>query len=208
VSLHCSAGYVSVGQHRLERGLKGAGREDSSYCQARQTLEVLAGCVRYSWPVIPTGASGSGKSALVSLLAQLCGRQLAVLSLTQNTDTMELLGGFEQSDASRSLGGLKDRLRPLALLPPATFHCQYDSQVASFLQQLCQGAQVGQVVSSLVALQEQYRGQVGKGMGRVGVESFLALQTTAVRELIHKMWIKKRFFFVFFLLKPSLSGKR
>ena len=75
-----------------------------------ETLEVLAGCVEYSWPVVLTVASRSGKSALVSLLAQLCGRQLTVLSFTLSMDTMELLGGFEQSDASRSLGGLKERL--------------------------------------------------------------------------------------------------
>ena len=54
--------------------------------------------------------------------------------------------------------------------------------MAWFLQQLCQGAQGGQVVRSLAALQEQYREQVEEGRGRVGVESFLALQTAAVRE--------------------------
>ena len=40
------------------------------------------------------------------------------------------------------------------------------------------------MVSSLVALQEQYREQVEEGRGRVGVESFLALQTAAVREQV------------------------
>ena len=39
-------------------------------------------------------------------------------------------------------------------------------------------------MSSLVALQEQYREQVEEGRGRVGVESFLALQTAAVREQV------------------------
>ena len=38
------------------------------------------------------------------------------------------------------------------------------------------------MVRSLAALQEQYREQVEEGRGRVGVESFLALQTAAVRE--------------------------
>ena len=66
----------------------------------------------------------------------------------------------------------------------ATFHCQYGSQVASLLQQLCHGGQVGQVASSLAALQEQYREQVEEGRGKVGVESFLALQTVAVREQV------------------------
>ena len=43
---------------------------------------------------------------------------------------------------------------------------------------------MGQVVRSLAALQEQYRGQVEEGRGRVGEESFLALQTAAVREQV------------------------
>ena len=43
---------------------------------------------------------------------------------------------------------------------------------------------MAQVVSSLAALQEQYREQVEVGRGRVGVESFLALQTAAVREQV------------------------
>ena len=77
------------------------------------------------------------------------------------------------------------RLLSLALLPPAPgYQYQYGSQVASLLQQLCQGAQVALVVSSLVALKKQYRGQVEEGRGRVGVESFLALQTAAVREQV------------------------
>ena len=43
---------------------------------------------------------------------------------------------------------------------------------------------MGQVVRSLAALQEQFRGQVEEGKGRVGEESFLALQTAAVREQV------------------------
>ena len=57
----------------------------------------------------------------------------------------------------------------------ATFHCHYGSQVAFLLQQLYQGGELWQVVSSLAALQEQYRVQVEEGGGRVGVERFLAL---------------------------------
>ena len=60
------------------------------------SLELLAGCVKQGWPVVLTGEAGTGKSSLVQLLAALCSRPLAVLSLTHATDTMELLGGFEQ----------------------------------------------------------------------------------------------------------------
>ena len=99
VLLHYSVGYERVGQYRLERTAKPGGD-----------------CVKYSWPVILTSASGSGKFALVSLLAQLCGRQLAVLSLTHSTDAMVLFGGFEQTDSIRSQAGLRDRVLAWARL--------------------------------------------------------------------------------------------
>ena len=68
VSLHCSPDYVSIGQHRLERGAGGRSLQGGLQLLPGQA-ESLAGCVRYRWPVVLTGASGSGKSALVSLLA-------------------------------------------------------------------------------------------------------------------------------------------
>ena len=71
VSLHCSPDYVSIGQHRLERGAGGRSLQGGLLLLPGQAerMEVLAGRVRYRWPVVLTGASGSGKSALVSLLA-------------------------------------------------------------------------------------------------------------------------------------------
>lgn len=40
--------------------------------------------------------SGSGKTAVVKTLAQLCGHELRVLSVNSAMDTIEILGGFEQ----------------------------------------------------------------------------------------------------------------
>lgn len=40
--------------------------------------------------------SGCGKTSLVKTLAQLCGRELRVLSVNAAMDTIEILGGFEQ----------------------------------------------------------------------------------------------------------------
>ena len=69
-------------------------------------MEVLAGCVRQEWPVVITGQSRVGKTAIVHLLAQLVGTKFQTLSLNGSTDTMELLGGFEQADMDRSVGDL------------------------------------------------------------------------------------------------------
>ena len=63
----------------------------------------------------------------------------------------------------------------------ATFHCQYGSQVASLLQHLCQGGELWQAVSSLAALQEQYRQLVEVGRGRVGLEALASLVTVVRR---------------------------
>ena len=75
--------------------------------------------------------------------------------------------------------------QPLALgsypLHLATFHCLYGSQVTFLLQQLYQGGELWQAVSSLAALQEQYRGQVEVGRGRVGVETLASLVTVVRR---------------------------
>jgi len=42
------------------------------------------------------GASSSGKSSIVRLLAELTGHTLHVLPMSSAMDTTELLGGFEQ----------------------------------------------------------------------------------------------------------------
>ena len=81
---------------------------------------------------------------------------------------------------------LGHRLLPPALLPPAPVHLPLPIRQPGGLPPTAAlpGWQEGQVVISLVALQEQYREQVEEGRGRVGVESFLALQTAAVREQV------------------------
>lgn len=42
------------------------------------------------------GNSGSGKTSVVQVVAQLCNKELDVLSVNSAMDTMEILGGFEQ----------------------------------------------------------------------------------------------------------------
>lgn len=42
------------------------------------------------------GPSNSGKSTVIRCLAELTGHKLLEFPMNSNTDTMELLGGFEQ----------------------------------------------------------------------------------------------------------------
>ncbi|GMH33343.1 hypothetical protein BSKO_01177 [Bryopsis sp. KO-2023] len=70
----------------------------SRHCQA---LECVATCVSHGWSCLLVGSSCSGKNSIVRVLAQLCGRPLVEIALTQGTDTSDLLGGFEQMEVER-----------------------------------------------------------------------------------------------------------
>ena len=64
-------------------------------------LEAVAHCVQRGWMSILVGASASGKTTIVQMLAALSGNRLRQAALTAATDTSELLGSFEQRDPSR-----------------------------------------------------------------------------------------------------------
>ncbi|MCO5578538.1 hypothetical protein L7F22_032381 [Adiantum nelumboides] len=61
-------------------------------------LEALAECVRMAWPAILCGPSQSGKTSLVRYMARLTGNELEELRMSSGTDTLDVLGGFEQID--------------------------------------------------------------------------------------------------------------
>ncbi|WFC94542.1 hypothetical protein MBRA1_001174 [Malassezia brasiliensis] len=61
-------------------------------------LEAAADAVRLGWLTIVVGGAGAGKSAFVHLLADLSGAPLDTVRLSGASDTMDLLGSFEQHD--------------------------------------------------------------------------------------------------------------
>ncbi|KAJ5172825.1 Midasin [Penicillium capsulatum] len=66
-------------------------------------LESLILCVDNSWPSILVGAAGCGKTTLIRKLAAVNGANLEELALSADTDTMDLIGGFEQIDHRREV---------------------------------------------------------------------------------------------------------
>ena len=58
-------------------------------------------CIQMNWLSIIVGQSGTGKTTLIQLLAELTGNNLYQFWMNSAIDTMELLGGFEQVDISR-----------------------------------------------------------------------------------------------------------
>ncbi|KAH6793247.1 hypothetical protein C2S52_003724 [Perilla frutescens var. hirtella] len=67
----------------------------------RHSLEAIACCVKHQWLCILVGPPASGKTSLVRLLAELTGNVLNELNLSSASDISEILGSFEQYNASR-----------------------------------------------------------------------------------------------------------
>ncbi|KAF9046525.1 hypothetical protein BJ165DRAFT_1527609 [Panaeolus papilionaceus] len=66
------------------------------------SLESLAHSTNHSWLAILTGSRRTGKSAIVRLWANITGNPLDEISINSSTDTMDILGSFEQIDLRRS----------------------------------------------------------------------------------------------------------
>ncbi|KAI0199535.1 hypothetical protein F4808DRAFT_461631 [Astrocystis sublimbata] len=76
-----------------------------------QELESLLVCVKQNLPCILVGPSGSGKSALLKQIAARVGKSLVNFPLNADIDTMDLIGGFEQSDPLREANVALDQLK-------------------------------------------------------------------------------------------------
>lgn len=79
--------------------------------------ESLLVCIKQNIPCILVGSSGSGKSMLLQHVAALAGKHLVTFPMNADIDTMDLVGGFEQSDPLRKVNvALKDLRDTLQLL--------------------------------------------------------------------------------------------
>ncbi|KAL0069076.1 AAA ATPase midasin [Marasmius tenuissimus] len=91
-------------------------------------LEAMGCCLSQSWLSILTGPRNSGKTSLVRLLAHFMGHELHEIAVNSATDTMDILGGFEQVDIGghmmnvvEDLLALADRgFRSLAAMPDSS----------------------------------------------------------------------------------------
>jgi midasin len=97
------------------------------------SLESIGHCVLHSWLSILTGHRDSGKSEAVRVLAHFTGNELQEVSVNSATDTMDILGSFEQADIHKQALMLVDEVLSLLeghlrLLPGSR---QYPEQVHS-----------------------------------------------------------------------------
>lgn len=68
-------------------------------------------CIQKNWPCLLVGPSASGKTNLILQLASSVGAEVVDLPLNPDTDTMDLVGGYEQLDPEREVSGFVKRLR-------------------------------------------------------------------------------------------------
>ena len=81
-----------------------------------RTLQSIMLCVQQNWPVVVAGRSGAGKTELIRRLAAAVGANVVTLAINSETDAMDLIGGFEQTDLNWHADQSERRLQQAASL--------------------------------------------------------------------------------------------
>ncbi|KAF3915424.1 Midasin [Arthrobotrys entomopaga] len=73
-------------------------------------LESILNGINNRWPCLLVGAPGSGKSSMVEIIAKAVGAHLEVIPLNNDTETSDVIGGYEQEDSFRLARMVMNRL--------------------------------------------------------------------------------------------------
>ncbi len=103
-----SDGSVEIGNAKVERnreilipvGDMLLGFEQPCLRSLLRPMEAVTFCVQMNWPCLLVGPPSSGKSTVLKTLAESCNVKLEEIVLTPSSDVNELIGTFEQIDAS------------------------------------------------------------------------------------------------------------
>lgn len=89
-------GELIVGRHRLKFDGAGSKQDGFSFTgHALRLLEQLVASAQLTEPVLLSGETGCGKTAVVQSFAKLVGKKLVVLNLSQETEASDLVGGYK-----------------------------------------------------------------------------------------------------------------
>ena len=100
-----------IGIHKFKRNSSGKPGFQQKFAFTRHTitiLESLAVCVKYNEPTLLVGETGCGKTSTVQYLAEECGHKVIVVNMSQQSDVMDLLGGFKPVDSKQIVKPVKD----------------------------------------------------------------------------------------------------
>uniref|UniRef100_A0A0R3T203 Midasin n=1 Tax=Rodentolepis nana TaxID=102285 RepID=A0A0R3T203_RODNA len=76
-------------------------------------VERLAVAISNSEPVLLVGETGTGKTSSIQRLALMAGRRLRVLNLNQQSDSVDLLGGFKPVDSRALVNPIREKFESL-----------------------------------------------------------------------------------------------
>lgn len=82
-------------------------------------LRSMIHCVNMNWLVILIGEAGSGKTAMINILAAMAGKRLHSLYLTSDSDANDLIGSYEQVSHEHELSRVKEKMVDLVQKMPA-----------------------------------------------------------------------------------------
>lgn len=114
-----SPSFLQVGHFSMPRSnAPSSSRPGCLLHMHHSALESAGLCVTQSWLVIVTGPHSSGKTNMVRLLANVTGHYLHEISVNSATDTMDILGSFEQVDGR---GRVTDLIRRVLVFADEVF---------------------------------------------------------------------------------------
>ncbi|KAF7197655.1 Midasin [Pseudocercospora fuligena] len=76
-----------------------------------RVLQTVMLCVHQCWPTILTGSPGTGKTTILESLAAAVGADVFTLGMSAETDSLDLIGGYEQYDPHRQIAAALNELR-------------------------------------------------------------------------------------------------
>ncbi|SCU87127.1 LAFA_0E04896g1_1 [Lachancea sp. 'fantastica'] len=100
-----------------------------------QVYESVMRCVKLNWPLVLCGPTNSGKSEIITYISGILGAKVISFPMNSDTDSMDILGGYEQVDLNRKIGQRVDSmvstLRELLAINLGSRLCGDDAKVAA-----------------------------------------------------------------------------
>ena len=115
-SRHLQLGLAVLPRNAMVANSTGFALRPLDYRHHLRILQSIMLCVQQNWPVVVAGRSGAGKTEVIQHLAATVGANLVTLAINFETDAMDLIGGFEQTDLNWHADQSKRRLHETASL--------------------------------------------------------------------------------------------
>ncbi|CAG0920042.1 unnamed protein product [Notodromas monacha] len=185
-SLHYQADGLTIGRVTLSQSGKIANdsilrREKAVYCltkPAGRLLESVAACISRAEPVLLVGETGVGKTASVQFLARETGRRLTVVNINQQSDAMDLLGGYKPLEFKHTVRPVREEFEELFY---ATFSGDKNANFLHYVSAVyCLTKPAGRLLESVAACISRAEPVllVGEtGVGKTASVQFLARET-------------------------------